>query len=204
MIKLITLCFLFTAIANASPVVKSETNSLEIKIQNEDVEIKLPEVAFKALMQWNPEFIPFNRNAYIKSVLELFKDIGENQVPMAFIDDLDGNDKKDIVIMGTDTKNQYAVAILQKDKKWTVLKIAQWANLKDTVTVTSTVKTASATTPVKETGVAIYILKAIGEHAEKLKENKKVGIQIETYLGPGDVYEIINNKAVKFILPQSP
>lgn len=203
MIKIIVSCLLFASIANALPVVKSENNSLEITTKNEDVEIKLPDVAFKALMQWNPEFIPFNRNAYIKSVLELFKDLGDNQVPMAFIEDLDGNGKKDIVLMGTDTKNQYAVAILQNDKKWTLLKLSQWSNLKDTVTVTATEKTASGTTPVKETGVAIYVLKAIGEHAEKLKEKKKVGIQIETYLGPGDVYEIVNNKAVKFILPQS-
>jgi len=204
MIKIIVFCLLVASIAHALPVVKSETNSLEINTKTEDVEIKLPDVAFKALIQWNPEFIPFNRNAYIKSVLELFKDLGDNQVPMAFIEDLDGNGKKDIVLMGTDTKNQYAVALLQNDKKWTVLKLAQWANLKDTVTVTSTVKTASGTTPVKEIGVAIYVLKAIGEHAEKLKEKKKVGIQIETYLGPSDVYEIVNNKAVKFILPQSP
>lgn len=204
MIKIMVFCLLFASLANALPVAKSETNSLEIITKNDDVEIKLPTVAFKALMQWNPEFIPFNRNAYIKSVLELFKDLGDNQVPMAFIDDLDGNGKKDIVLMGTDTKNQYAVAILQNEKKWTVLKLSQWSNLKDTVTVTATEKTASGTIPVKETGVAIYVLKAIGEHAEKLKEKKKVGIQIETYLGPGDVYEIVNNKAVKFILPQSP
>lgn len=200
MIKALVLCTLIATFAHAAPVIKSETNSLEIKTAKDDVEIHLPEVAYKALMQWNPEFIPFNRNAYIKSVLDLFTEMGENQVPMAFIEDLDGNDKKDIVILGTDTKNQYAVVILQRDKKWTVLKIAQWSNLKDTVTVIS----VSGTTQVKETGVPTYVLKAIGDHAVKLKEKKKVGIQIETYLGPGDVYEIVNSKAVKFILPQSP
>ncbi len=203
MIKLISFSLLFASIVQAAPIVKSATNALEIKFQNDNVEVQLPETAFKALTQWNPEFVIFSKNDYSKSVLELFKDLGKDMVPMAFIDDLDGNDKKDIVLFGTDLKNQYVVALLQRDKKWTLVKVAQWSikDIKSSVIPATEISSAAtaATTP-KETGVPIYVLPAQGEQATKLKEKKKVGIQVETYMGNGDVYEIKNNKPVKFTL----
>lgn len=203
MIKLVTFCLFFTALAQASTIVKSETNTLDIKTKDNDIEVQLPNVAHQALEKWNPDFKLFNQTDYSKSVLELFKDLGENQVPMTFIEDLDGNGKKDIVLLGSDLKKQYVVAILQKDKKWTLIKVSEWAmkNVKESVISTGTVVSGTVQT---ETGIPVYVLKAIGEHADKLKENKKAGIQIENFMGHGDVYEIINNKAVKFILPQSP
>lgn len=201
MIKLFTFCLLFTTLSQASTIVKSVSNTLDIKIENNDVEVQLPNVAHQALYKWNPDFKLFNQAEYSKSVLELFKDLGDNQVPMAFIDDLDGNDKKDIVLLGNDLKNQYAVAILQKDKKWTVLKVDQWTikNIKESVIPTGTVVSGTAQT---EIGIPFYVLKAIGEHADKLKLKKKVGIQVENFMGSAEVYEINNNKAVKFKLDE--
>lgn len=206
MIKLITSAILLTSIAQAAPIVKSETNALEIKVQNDKVEVQLPKTAFDVLTKWNSEFVIFSKTDYSKSVLEMFKDMGNDQLPMVFIEDVDGNDKKDIVLLGADLNRQYAVALLQKDKQWTLVKIAEWSikNIKDTVipqtlAVSATAGT-SGTTLVQETGVPLYVLPALGEQAEKLKEKKKVGIQVETYLGPGDVYEIKNNKPVKFTL----
>lgn len=198
MIKLLVLSLLVASTANASKVVKSETNTLELAVKDQNVEIKLPDVAFKVLNQWNPEFTPYSLKDYSASILELMKDISPNQVPMAFIEDLDGNDKKDIVLFGADLKKQYVVALLQRDKKWTLIKVAQMniPNIKSSIIPSLT----SATTTVKETGVPIYVLPAEGEQAEKLKEKKKIGIQVETYLGSGEVYEINNNKAVKFTL----
>lgn len=201
MIKLFTLCFLFTAITQASTIVKSEIGTLEIKTKDNDIEIQLPPVAHLALEKWNPNFKLFNKTDYSKSVLELFKDLGENQVPMAFIDDLDGNDKKDIVLLGSDLKKQYAVAILQKDQKWILIKVSEWsiANIKESVIPTGLA--AVSGTAQTETGIPFYVLKAIGEHAEKLKEKKKAGIQIENFMGSAEVYEINNNnKAIKFTL----
>lgn len=204
MIKLVSFTLLFASVVQAAPIVKSATNTLEIKLQNDNVEVQLPETAFKALTQWNPEFVVFSKADYSKSVLEMFNDLGKDQVPMAFIDDLDGNDKKDIVLFGTDLKNQYVVALLQRDKKWTLVKVAQWSikDIKASV-IPSTVTSATPTSDkaqAKETGVPIYVLPAQGEQATKLKEKKKVGIQVETYMGNGDVYEIKNNKPVKFTL----
>lgn len=203
MIKLISFSLLYASIVQAAPIVKSATNALEIKLQNDNVEVQLPETAFKVLTQWNPEFVVFSKTDYSKSVLEMFKDLGRDQVPMAFIDDLDGNDKKDIVLFGTDLKSQYVVALLQRDKKWTLVKVAQWSikDIKGSVIPASEVASgATAATLTKETGVPIYVLPAQGEQATKLKEKKKVGIQVETYMGNGDVYEIKNNKPVKFTL----
>ena len=198
MIKFLVLSLLIASTANASKVVKSETNTLDLTVTSGTVEIKLPDVAFKVLNQWNPEFTPYSLNDYSKSVLDLMKDISPNQVPMAFIDDLDGNDKKDIVLFGADLKKQYVVALLQRDKKWTLIKVAQMniPNIKTSVIPSLT----ASETATKEFGVPVYVLPAEGEQAEKLKEKKKIGIQVETYLGAGEVYEINNNKAVKFTL----
>lgn len=198
MIKLLILSLLAASTANASKVSKSETNTLELTVKDQTVEIKLPDVAFKVLNQWNPEFTPYSLKDYSTSILELMKDINPNQVPMAFIEDLDGNDKKDIVLFGADLKKQYVVALLQRDKKWTLIKVAQMSitDIKSSIIPSLT----STTTTTKETGVPIYVLPAEGEQAEKLKEKKKIGIQVETYLGGGEVYEINNNKAVKFTL----
>lgn len=210
MIKLTLFTFLITtaagSLAYSAPIVSSKTNVLEIKVNNNEVEIQLPTTAFQVLKKWNPEFVIFGKKDYSPSILEMFKDMGESQLPMAFIEDLDGNEKKDIVLLGSDLNNQYVVALLQRDKKWTLVKIAQWSlqNIKNTVipptTVASATATTSATAQVKETGVPLYVLPAIGEHADKLKEKKKIGIQVETYLGDGDVYEIKGTKAVKFTL----
>lgn len=198
MIKFLVLSLLIASTANASKVVKSETNTLDLTVTSGTVEIKLPDVAFKVLNQWNPEFTPYSLNDYSKSVLELMKDISPNQVPMAFIDDLDGNDKKDIVLFGADLKKQYVVALLQRDKKWTLIKVTQMniPNIKTSVIPSLT----ASETATKEFGVPVYVLPAEGEQAAKLKEKKKIGIQVETYLGAGEVYEINNNKAVKFTL----
>lgn len=206
MIKRLTISLLMVSVAQAAPIVKSETNALAIKLQDDKVEVQLPKTAFDVLTKWNPKFMIFSKTDYGQSVLEMFKDMGNNQLPMAFIDDLDGNEKKDIVLLGSDLKNQYVVALLQKDKQWTLVKVAQWSmtNIKDTVMpatiATSATQTVSDTAQAKETGVPLYVLPAIGEHAEKLKEKKKVGIQVEVFMGPADVYEIKNNKPVKFVL----
>ncbi len=198
MIKLLVLSLLVASTANASKVVKSETNTLDLAVTSGTVEIKLPEVAFKVLNQWNPEFTPYSLTDYSKSIIELMKEINPNQVPMAFIEDLDGNDKKDIVLFGADLKKQYVVALLQRDKKWTLIKVAQLniPNIKTSVIPSLT----ASETATKEFGVPVYVLPAEGEQAEKLKAKKKIGIQVETYLGSGEVYEINNNKAVKFTL----
>ncbi|AZZ35989.1 hypothetical protein CIK05_04015 [Bdellovibrio sp. qaytius] len=204
MIKLITLCFLFTSASYASTIVKSEDNALTIKTVNNDVEVQLPEVALQVLTKWNSDFKIFSQADYSKSVLELFKDLGENQtdkpVPMAFIEDLDGNGQKDIVLLGSDSKNQFAVALIQTDKKWSLVKITQWSikNIKESVIPTGL--SGASGTAVTETGIPFYVLKAMGEQADKLKEKKKVGIQVENFMGSGEVFEINNKKAVKFTL----
>lgn len=205
MIKLLLpLLFLLTSTANAAKVSKSATNNLEIKKQNNVVEIELPEVALKLLMQWNPEFIPFNLSDYGPSIIELFNDIDPSKVPMAFIDDLDGDSKKDIVLLGSDLKKQYVVALINKDKKWTLVEVTEWSfkDIKNTTVpfLSDTPVMVSGTAKKTEKTVPLYVLQALGEQAEKLKAKKKVGIQVEYYLGAGTVYEIKNNKAVKFTL----
>lgn len=206
MIKaLLPALFLFASAAHAAKVSKSATNTLEIKKENNVVEFRLPEVAFKTLTQWNPEFVPFNLSDYGQSIIQMFKEINADLSPMAFIDDLDGNGKKDIVLLGADLKKQYVVALLQRDKKWTLIKVAEWSltDIKNiTIPVFTTSETAKASGTAKNTELSfpIYVLPAQGEHGEKLKAKKKVGIQVETYMADGDVYEIKDTKAVKFLL----
>lgn len=199
MIRFSLFFFLFASATQAAPILRSANNSLEVKIEDDKVSVELPKKAYETLMKWNPEFVVFSKTDYSASILELFKTMGPNQLPMAFIDDIDGNNKKDIVLLGSDIHNQYVIALLQENKTWKLVKVTEWSmrNIKDSVITTFS---ASGTNNTKETGIPIYILPALGEHAVKLKEKKKKGIQVENYLGPADVYEIKNNKAVKFTL----
>lgn len=197
MIKYFTVSLLLSSLTFAAPIVKSASNELAVKAKGNAIEVQLPQSAFRELKKWNPEFVIFSKTDYSPSVLEMFKEMNNTLLPMAFIDDLDGNGKKDIVLLGSDIKNQFAIALLQHDKKWVLVKLAEWTikDIKQTVITSS----ASATTT-KETGVPIYVLPALGEQAEKLKAKKKIGIQVERFMGDGEVYEIVNDQAVKFTL----
>lgn len=183
---------LFSSFCHATPL--ATATSLDIKVKNAEVEISVPAEAKKALSNWNPEFVVFNLKDYGKSVLDLFKEIDPKAVPVAFIADLNSDGTKDIVLLGSDLQRQYAVALLEKNKVWTAIEVHSWSipNIKTTALNTE------STSKEKETGIPIYILPAEGEHAKKL--GKKIGIQVETYLGPAEVYEIKDGKAVKFVL----
>lgn len=193
-------------LALAAKLTKSKSDSLEILKQNGVIEIKLPDLAYKVVNQWNPEFLPFNLSDYGPSIIELFNDIDPNKIPMAFIDDLNGDGKKDIVLLGSDLKNQYVVALLNTGKKWTLVQVSKWSITDIKNTTVPFLSDASAPTIVDgkekttEKTIPLYILQALGEHGEKLKARKKIGIQVEFYLGVGTVYEIKDDKAVKFTL----
>ncbi|MFM6927388.1 MAG: hypothetical protein ACKOX6_02945 [Bdellovibrio sp.] len=186
---------LLSALCKAAPIVGSASDALDIKVKNGEVEVVLPEGAKKTLIDWNPEFVIFNLKDYSATVLNLIKEDDPKAVPMAFIADLDNNGEKDIVLLGNDLKSQFAVALLQKNKKWTAVEVATWSipDIKKSVIPAADVKST-----VKETGIPLYVFPAQDEHAKKL--GKKVGIQTEIYAGPADVYEIKDGKAVKFLL----
>ncbi|XGC82004.1 hypothetical protein ACES2L_05840 [Bdellovibrio bacteriovorus] len=185
---------LMTSICKAAPIATSSNGSVDIKINNGEVEIALPAEAKTALKNWNPEFVVFNLKDYSKSVLDLFKDIDPKAVPVGFIADLDGNGEKDVVLLGADLRHQYAVALLKKNKEWIPVKVNSWT-LKD---IKSTSLPSAADPKQKEIGIPIYVLPAQGEHAKKL--GQKTGVQVETYLGSAEVFEIKDGKAVKFVV----
>lgn len=180
-----------SSISFAVTKIKSDTQALKIILKNEDVEIEIPRAAREALNAWNPEFNVFGRDDYSPSVLKMFKDRAENRVPMAFISDLEKDGQNDIVLIGQDTKTQYVVALLQRKGQWKAVQVTSWSepNVKK-----SKIPTADGET--SEVGVPFYILEAHGDNAKKLKN--KTGIQIESYLGPAEIFEIKNNKALKF------
>jgi len=189
--KTIISILLFSSLCKAAPIAISATDAADIKINNGEVEVSLPKAAKTALINWNPEFIIFNLKDYSESILALFKEIDPKSTPMAFIADLDNNGEQDVVLLGSDLKQQYAVALMQKNKKWTPVKITSWeiADIKNSKIPASDIANKKA-----ETGIPIYVLPAQDEHAKKL--GKKVGIQVETYAGPASVYEIKDGKAV--------
>lgn len=196
--KKIILFFLLvnSSVSFAATVLKSDSETLAIKTDADEIEISLPVEAKNALNKWNPEFSVFSKKDYSESILDLFDDMETKKVPMAFIADLENNGKEDLVLLGQDSKRQYAVALLQqKDKKWTAVEIQHWSieNVKK-----SEIPNADPEKKTKEVGVPFYILEAQGDLAKKLK--KKVGIQVETYLGNADVYEIKKDKPVKVTL----
>ncbi|UOF02456.1 hypothetical protein [Bdellovibrio reynosensis] len=192
--KSVLALLLLTSVCKAAPISISANGSAEIKISNGEAEVSLPAEAKAALKTWNPEFVVFNVKDYSKSVLDLFKDIDPKAVPVGFIADLDANGEKDVVLLGADLRHQYAVALLKKNKQWTPVKVYSW-----TLTDIRSTSLPSASDPKqKEIGIPIYVLPAQGEHAKKLAN--KTGIQVETYLGAAEVFEIKDGKAVKFVV----
>lgn len=194
MIRPLIATLLFSSLCSAAPVDISKTGMAEVVIKDGNAKISLPAEAKKALIAWNPEFLVFDLKDYSESVLSLVKDVEPNGVPMAFIADLDNNGEKDIVLLGSDLSRQYAVALTKKDNTWQAVEIQSWniANIKATV-LPKEDKAKPA-----ESGIPLYVLPADGEHAKKL--GKKIGIQIERYLGPASVYEIKDGKATQVIL----
>ncbi|AHZ86240.1 hypothetical protein AB1A81_04565 [Bdellovibrio bacteriovorus] len=192
MIKVLIATLLYSVCSSAAPVATSAGDTAEISVQDGIAKVSLPAEARKALIDWNPEFLIFDLKDYPESVLSLIKDVEPNGVPMAFIADLDNNGDKDIVLLGSDLHRQYAVALTKKDGVWQAVEIQSWniPNIKKTV-----LKKEDKT---KETGIPLYVLPAEDEHAKKL--GKKVGIQVERYLGPATVYEIKDGKASKVVL----
>ncbi|MGE5084669.1 MAG: hypothetical protein ACM3MG_00100 [Bacillota bacterium] len=187
--------FLLSSMCKATPIITSTNDTVDIKVKNGEVEIILPESAKKALIEWNPEFIVFNLKDYSPTVLNLIREDDSKAVPMAFVADLDNNGEKDVVLLGNDLKSQFAVALMQKNKKWTAVEVTAWSipDIKQSVIPPSDAKSG-----IKETGIPLYIFPAEGEHAKKL--GKKIGIQVEMYAGPASVYEIKDGKAAKVLL----
>lgn len=192
MMKTLIATLLYSVCSTAAPVATSAVDTAEITVQDGTAKVSLPADARKALIEWNPEFLTFDLKDYPESVLSLVKEVEPNGVPMAFIADLDNNGDKDIVLLGSDLHRQYAVALTKKDGAWQAVEIQSWniPNIKKTV-----LKKEDKT---KETGIPLYVLPAEDEHAKKL--GKKVGIQVERYLGPATVYEIKDGKASKVVL----
>lgn len=192
MMKALIATLLYSVCSTAAPVATSAGDAAEIIAQDGTVKVTLPAEAKKALLDWNPEFLTFDLKDYPESVVSLIKEVEPNGVPMAFIADLDNNGDKDIVLLGSDLHRQYAVALLKKEGTWQAVEIQTW-NIKD---IKKTVVKKEDKT--KETGIPLYVLPAEEEHAKKL--GKKVGIQVERYLGPATVYEIKDGKASKVTL----
>ncbi|AFY00636.1 hypothetical protein [Bdellovibrio bacteriovorus] len=192
MMKALIATLLYSVCSTAAPVATSASDTAEITVQDGAVKVTLPAEAKKALIDWNPEFLTFDLKDYPESILSLIKEVEPNGVPMAFIADLDNNGDKDIVLLGSDLHRQYAVALTKKEGQWKAVEIQSW-NIKD---IKKTVLKKEDKT--KETGIPLYVLPAEDEHAKKL--GKKVGIQVERYLGPATVYEIKDGKANKVTL----
>nr|BFD67954.1 hypothetical protein HAGR004_29760 [Bdellovibrio sp. HAGR004] len=194
MIKPFIATLLIGTFCYAAPVEVSKTGMVEVIVNDGNAKISLPAEAKKALISWNPEFLVFDLKDYSESILSLVKEVEPQGVPMAFIADLDNNGEKDIVLLGSDLHRQYAVALTKKDNKWQAVEIQSWniANIKST-TLPKIDKSKPA-----ESGIPLYVLPADGEHAKKL--GKKIGIQVERYMGTASVYEIKDGKAAQVLL----
>ncbi|MEK2690666.1 hypothetical protein [Bdellovibrio sp. GT3] len=178
--------------AVAAPIAVSKDNGVEISVQDGKTKISVPAEAKKALAQWNPEFLVFDLKDYGSSVVSLVKEVEPSGVPMAFIADFDNNGEKDIVLLGADLSQQYAVALTKSGSGWKAVEIQKWkiSNIEKTVTKNENKQ--------KEVGIPLYVIPAQDEHAKKL--GKSTGIQIESYMGTASVYEIKDGKAEQVIL----
>lgn len=194
MMKPLIATLLFSTFCHAAPVEVSKTGQAEVIVKDGNAQISLPAEAKKALIAWNPEFLVFDLKDYSESVLSLIKEVEPNGVPMAFIADLDNNGEKDIVLLGSDLHRQYAVALAKKGKTWQAVEIHSW-NI-DNIKTTALPKVDKSKPA--ETGIPLYVLPADDEHAKKL--GKKIGIQVERYMGPASVYEIKDGKAAQVLL----
>ncbi|WP_413587254.1 hypothetical protein [Bdellovibrio sp. HCB274] len=187
--KIVISILLFSLTSAAAPVAVSGDDKVEIAVKETDVKISVPAEARKALIQWRPEFLVFDLKDYSDSVKSLVKEIDPQGVPMAFVADLNNDGTQDIALMGSDLHNQYAVALVKEGGVWQAVELQSFKipNIKKTVT-----KNENKT---PETGVPLYVLPAQDEHAAKL--GKKIGVQVEHYMGPARVYEIKDGKAAQ-------
>lgn len=193
--QLITLTILLSTLFGwAAPVSVSKGEAPKISVKDGTAEVAVSAAAKKALIAWNPEFLVFDLKDYSESVLSLIKEVEPNGVPMAFIADLDNNGEKDIVLLGSDLNRQYAVALIKQKQSWKAIEIQSW----DIENIKTTVLPSENSSKPPESGIPLYVLPAQDEHAKKL--GKKIGIQVESYLGLASVFEIKDGKASQVIL----
>lgn len=160
-------------------------DSKEVKVQpfQEEPSIELPREAYEAIKKWNKNFELFNLADYTPTIRKLFREREKNEVPMIVHDDLNGDGKKDIALLGADKKKQYAIVLLGSNvsatatsakHKWKVKVIETW-NFEN---ITKS-EVPGETTP--EFGIPFYILPS---------QSEQPGLQVETYLAPPKVYKL--------------
>jgi len=191
----VTGVFLFSTLTNAA-LQPSKSDKPELVVKNSVLEIMLPEKSLAALKKWNKNFTVFNQADYSPTIQELFiSEQNKKSYPMAFIADVNGDSKEDVVLFGEDAKKQYVIALTQEKSGWNVIVVKELEekNLKKTEIPSLAEEPKKTKT---EKGIPYYILTAQGEIGEKLaKSNNATAIQVEYYLGQTEVYQIKNNKA---------
>jgi hypothetical protein len=184
--------FSFVFLLQSVPLVQalSDKEKPELVLKKSDLVLQIPEPASQALKKWNSEFKVFANSDYSSSILKLFENPNESEGPAGFIADLTGDGKKSYVLLGEVKNKQYAVALVENEKKWKVIEVDSWnyENVRQT-------KIPSFKEKSNEMSVPMYVLPAQGPIKEKLI--KKTGIQVENYLGVIKVFEIKYGKAVE-------
>ena len=172
MIKFLVLLFYTLGpLAHATVIIENKKNKVEVNPFTDEPEIKLPKEALKAVNKWNNKFKPFPLKAYSPTTKKLFQERAKNEVPMAFVSDLDGDKTEDVAILGEDSKKQYLLALINKNNKWklTVVKTWDFANIE---------KSNTPGEYEQEVGIPFYILPA---------QSGERGLQVESYLGTPEV-----------------
>ncbi|WP_413578303.1 hypothetical protein ACLVWU_07150 [Bdellovibrio sp. HCB290] len=177
----------------AGPVAVSTDSTVGVVVKGGIATVSVPADARKALIQWRPEFLVFDLKDYGESVKSLVKEVNAEGTPMAFVADFNSDGVKDIVLLGSDLYQQYAVALVNVAGTWKVIEIQSWKipNIRKIMTKNENKE--------KETGIPLYVIPAQEEHAKKL--GKKTGIQVERFMGSAAVYEITDGKAIQVKLP---
>jgi hypothetical protein len=170
---LILIVTLFSEISIASVIIESKKATPEVNSFTSEPEIKLPKEALLALKKWNSKFKPFSLSAYTPAVKKLFTERAKNEVPMAFVADLNGDKVEDVAILGQDEKKQYAIVLMNKKNKWSVSVANTWE-------FSNVEKSEVPGEYEVEYGVPFYILPS---------QSEEKGLQVETYLGSSKVYK---------------
>ncbi len=189
-ILIFSLFLFFSQPALPTSITVVDKNEPSLVVQGENINIQLPKEASAALKKWNSEFNVFDRKDFSPSVIQLFDE--DKAQPMVFLGNLDGSGRTGIVLFGEDKKSQFVVALIPQNSSWIVVEVhtTSMKKIKETE--------VPSLTGQPESGVPYYILSAIGDHAKKL--GKKTGIQVETYLGSGEVFEIKDGKVLPVVL----
>lgn len=183
--KGIFITLICTAFASAGFAETKIINKAERKV------IELDEMAKSALKSWNSGFVLYDIDEYAGAVIDMFKD-DAGMLPMATFGDFNGDGKKDLALLGHDTKTEFGVILLNQKNKYDVLVMEE-----DDFRAPE--KQSIMGPGGRQVGVGTYLQHVANNELELKKKpsDKLEAVQVEAFGGSTSQYYVIDGKVIR-------